>query len=133
MIIRGFSDHFLLTRGKVFTASIIEAFTTKLKAYGLSLLKREYDYLLNRGQVTKVGFSYSSSMNILSRVLQGSILGSLLFKFFYVTCFLESENFFFKLCRWYYTLCCWGKCWRSDHRITWLSDNQMNAIMVNVI
>lgn len=94
MIIRGFSDHFLLTRGKVFTASIIEAFTTKLKAYSLSLLKREYDYLLNRGQVTKVGFSYSSSMNILSRVLKGSILGSLLFKFFYVTCFLESENFF---------------------------------------
>ena len=56
----------------------------KLNAYGFSLpaLRLIHDYLLNRKQRTRINNSYSTWMEIVSGVLQESILGLLLFSFF---------------------------------------------------
>ena len=51
----------------------------KLEAYGLNLL---LDYLHFRKQRTKVGSVYSKLSKISCRILQGSILGPLLFNLF---------------------------------------------------
>ena len=56
----------------------------KLSAYGFSLpaLRLIHDYLLNRKQRTRIRNSYSTWMEIVFGVPQGSILGLLLFSFF---------------------------------------------------
>ena len=56
-------------------------FMAKLKAYGFhnSSLKWVNDYLSHRSQRTQVGNEYSSWKEIISGVLQGSILGLLFF------------------------------------------------------
>ena len=56
-------------------------FTRKLKAYGFdnNSLKLVNDYLLHCFQRTKIGNEYSSWKEIMSDVLQGSILGPLFF------------------------------------------------------
>ena len=56
----------------------------KLNAYGFSLpaLRLLHDYLSNRKQRTRINNSYSTWMEIVFGVPQGSILGLLLFSFF---------------------------------------------------
>ena len=56
----------------------------KLNAYGFSLpaLRLIHDYLSNRKQRTRINNSYSTWMEIVFGVPQGSILGPLLFNIF---------------------------------------------------
>ena len=82
-------------RGKVFGALLTDlskAFDclnhdlliAKLNGYGFSLpaLRLIHDYLSNRKQRTRINNSYSTWMEIVLGVAQGSILGLLLFSFF---------------------------------------------------
>ena len=71
---------------KTFDCLIHELLIAKLHAYGLSLSSRElvHDYLLNHKQRTKVDSNYSSWANILEGIPQGSILGSLFFKYIFL-------------------------------------------------
>ena len=61
----------------------------KLFVHGLSVsaFKMIQDYLLTQKQRTKIGSSYSTWENIISGVLQGSIVGPLFFNIFFVTYF----------------------------------------------
>ena len=61
-----------------------ELLTAKLNAYGFSLpaLRLINDYLSNRKQRTKIENTYSTWLDIIFGVPQGSILGPLLFNVF---------------------------------------------------
>ena len=89
-----------IDRGKVFGAlltNLSKAFhclnhgflIAKLNAYGFSLpaLRLIHDYLLNRKQRTRIINSYSTWMEIVFEIPQGSILGPLLFKILLVDLF----------------------------------------------
>ena len=69
----------------------------KLNAYGFSLsaLRLICSYLFNRQQRAKINASYSPWEEMLFRVLQGSILGPLLFNIFMYDLFviLEEKDF----------------------------------------
>ena len=69
----------------------------KLDSYGLSLtsLRLLSDYLSNRKQQVKVGNVFSNWQNIETGVLQGSILGPLLFNIFVCNLFLILDNTYF--------------------------------------
>ena len=74
---------------KAFDCLDHELLTAKLNAYGFSLpaLRLVNDYLSNRKQRTKID-TYSTWLDIIFEVPQGSILGPLLFKFFLADLFL---------------------------------------------
>ena len=71
-----------------------ELLIAKLNAYGFSLtaLKLVHSYLSNRKQLTKINSSYSSWLEIIFGVPQGSILGPLLFNVFLIDLFFIIEN-----------------------------------------
>ena len=75
---------------KAFDCLDHELLTAKLNAYGFSLpaLRLVNDYLSNRKQRTKIENTYSTWVDIIFEVPQGSILGPLLFKVFLADLFL---------------------------------------------
>ena len=79
---------------KAFDCLDHELLIAKLNAYGFSLtaLKLVHSYLSNRKQRTKINSSYSSWLEIIFGVPQGSILGPLLFNVFLIDLFFIIEN-----------------------------------------
>ena len=79
---------------KAFDCLDHELLIAKRNAYGFSLtaLKLVHSYLSNRKQRTKINSSYSSWLEIIFGVPQGSILGPLLFNVFLIDLFFIIEN-----------------------------------------
>ena len=78
---KGFCAAVLTDLSKTFDCICHDLLIVKLNAYGLeqNAVKLVYDYLSNRSQKTKVGSSFSTYLDIVYGVPQGSILGPLLF------------------------------------------------------
>ena len=94
-----------IDRGKVFGALLKDLsksfdclnhdlLIAKLNAYGFSLpaLRLIHDYLLNKKQRTRVNNSYSTWVEIVFGVPQGSILGPLLFTIFLADLFFVANS-----------------------------------------
>ena len=94
-----------IDRGKVFVASLTDLskvfdclnhdpLIAKLNAYSFSLpaLRLIHDYLLNRKQRTRINNSYSTWVEIVFGVPQGSILGPLLFNNFLTDLFFIANS-----------------------------------------
>ena len=79
---------------KAFDCLDHELLTAKLNAYGFSLpaLRLINDYLSNRKQRTKVANTYSTWLDIIFMVPQGSILGPLLFNVFLADLFFTVND-----------------------------------------
>ena len=79
---------------KAFDCHDRELLMAKLNAYGFSLtaLKLVLNYLSNRKQRTKINSSYSSLLEIIFWVPQGSILGPLSFNIFLIDLFFIIED-----------------------------------------
>ena len=79
--IGGHAGALLTDLSKAFDCMDHELLITKLHAYGFDTdaLKFLYSYLKDKKQRTKINYLNSSYAEILFRVPQGSILGSLLF------------------------------------------------------
>ena len=80
---------------KAFDCLDHELLIVKLNAYGFTLpaLKLVHDYLSNRKQRTKVNRTYSSWLEIIFGVPQGSILGPLLFNMFLTDFFFHIASY----------------------------------------
>ena len=78
---KGFCAAVLTDLSQAFDCICHDLLITKLNAYALqrNALKFVYDYLSNRSQKTKVGSSFSTYLDIVYGVPQGSILGPPLF------------------------------------------------------
>ena len=79
---------------KAFDCLDHELLIAKLNVYGFSLtaLKLVHNYLSNRKQRTKINSTYSSLLEIIFGVPQGSILGPLLFNIFSTSLFFIIED-----------------------------------------
>ena len=79
---------------KAFDCICHDLLISKLNAYGFdrNALKLIYDYLSDRLQKTKVGSSFSAYLDIIYRVPQGSILGSLLFNIDLCDLYFQDHN-----------------------------------------
>ena len=79
---------------KTFDCLDHELLIAKLNEYGFSLtaLKLVHNYLSNRKQRTKIDSMYSSLLEIIFGVPQGSILGPLLFHIFLIDLFFIIED-----------------------------------------
>ena len=79
---------------KAFDCLDHELLIAKLNAYGFSLtaLKLGHNYLSNRKQRTKINSTYSSLLEIIFGIPQGSILGPLLFNIFLIEIFFIIED-----------------------------------------
>ena len=79
---------------KAFDCLDHELLIAKLNAYGFGLtaLKLVHNYLSNRKQRTKINSTYSSLLEIIFGVPQGSILGPLLFNIFLIDLFFIIED-----------------------------------------
>ena len=79
---------------KAFDCLDHELLIAKLNAYCFSLtaLKLVHNYLSNRKQRTKTNSTYSSFLEIIFGIPQGSILGPLLFNIFLIDLFFIIED-----------------------------------------
>ena len=79
---------------KAFDCLDHELLIAKLNAYGFSLnaLKLVHNYLSNKKQRTRINSTYSSLLEIIFGVPQGSILRSLLFNIFLIDLFFTIED-----------------------------------------
>ena len=77
----GYAGAVIMDLSKAFDTINPELLIAKLHAYGLTkpALKLLYSYLRNRWHRTKINTSFSTWKELLTGVLQGSILGPLLF------------------------------------------------------
>ena len=79
---------------KAFDCLDHELLIAKLNAYGFKLpaLRLIHNYLSHRKQITRVNNLYSEWLAVIFRVLQGSILGPLLFNIFLADLFLMHSD-----------------------------------------
>ena len=91
---KGFCVAVLTDLSKAFDCICHDLLIAKLNAYGLerNALKLVYDYLSNRSQKTKVGSLFSTYLDIVYGVPEGSILGPLLFNIDLCDLFFENYN-----------------------------------------
>ena len=91
---KGFCAAVFTDLSKAFECICHDLLIAKLNAYGLeqNALKLAYDYLSNRSQKTKVGSSFSTYLDIVYGVPQGSIFGPLLFNIDIYDLFFENYS-----------------------------------------
>ena len=138
MIIIRYLELSLLIYQSHFDCICNDLLVAKLNAYGLSFsaLKMVQDYLQNWKQRTKIRSTYSSWEDITSGVLQGSILGPLLFNFFLCDLFHKYQNIYFASYTNDSTLCIVSDNTAEVSKdlsslaqklFTWFANNKMNA------